>query len=308
MTDPNTQGTESNPAVVAAVDGSAVSYHAAAWAAADAALHGCGLHLVTSASLPLGFGPVPVLSDDTLRWLHTDAERMLTEARRLARLAAPGESPVITTEVTTEPIIPHLIERSRRARMLAVGSRGLGAFQRGLLGSVSTAVTRHAHCPVAVVHSSSATDSVSADKPVLVGVDGSENSLPALEIAFEEASRRKVGLVALHAWSDVSAGLDPSILGWDAIHDTEDAVLAESLAGYAERYPDVPVRRILVRDRPVRSLLQESENAQLTVVGSHGRGGFAGMLLGSTSTALLHSVECPMIVVRHSGKDSVAHG
>lgn len=75
-------------------------------------------------------------------------------------------------------------------------------------------------------------------------------------------------------------------------------MLAESLAGWSERYPDVAVRRVLVRDRPVRALLSEAENAQLVVVGSHGRGGFTGMLLGSTSAALVQSVECPIVVVR----------
>ncbi|MBF6175614.1 universal stress protein [Nocardia blacklockiae] len=297
MTDLSGTPADPNPPIVAAVDGSAESYHAAAWAAADAALHGCDLHLITSVSLPIGFGPVPVLSENDLARLHDDAERNLAEAQRAARAAAPGDTPAIGTEVVTEPIIPVLVDRSRHARLLVVGSRGLGAFRRELLGSVSTAVTRHAHCPVAVVRAA-ATDPATAGKPVLVGVDGSENSVPAIELAFAEASRRKVGLVALHAWTDISAGLDVSISGWDAIHDSEDAVLAEALAGHAERYPEVEVRRILVRDRPVRSLLEESEHAQLLVVGSHGRGGFTGMLLGSTSAALVQSAECPVVVVR----------
>ncbi|WP_024803609.1 universal stress protein [Nocardia sp. BMG51109] len=296
MSDSTMPGAEPNPPIVAAVDGSAVSQHAAAWAAADAALYGCELHLVTSVSIPVGFGPVPVFGEDDLGRMRAVAEQALTEASRSAGEVAAGVR--IRTEVTTDPIIPHLLELSRRARALVLGSRGLGAFRRGLLGSVGTAVTRHAYCPVAVVHSTSAIDPVSASRPVLVGVDGSDNSVPALELAFEEASRRKAGLVALHAWTDVSAGLDVSIMGWDAIEGSEDAVLGEALAGYAERFPDVPVRRILVRDRPVRSLLEESEDAQLVVVGSHGRGGFTGMLLGSTSSALLQSVECPIIVVR----------
>ncbi|WP_280378891.1 universal stress protein [Nocardia wallacei] len=301
MTDnPATSESDPRPPIVAAVDGSEVSYHAAAWAAAAAALHGCALHLLTSVSLPAVFGPVPVLGEDDLARLHADAERILAEATRSARAAAPGEVPAITTEVVTEPIIPVLIDRSRRARLVAVGSRGLGAFRRGLLGSVSTAVTRHAHSPVAVVRA--AADAVSASKPVLVGVDGSENSVPALELAFEEASRRKVGLIALHAWTDVSAALDVSVSGWDAIRDSEDAVLAESLSGHTERYPDVEVSRILVQDRPVRALLEQSEGAQLVVVGSHGRGGFTGMLLGSTSSALVQAVECPIVVVREGAK------
>ncbi|MEV6426412.1 universal stress protein [Nocardia sp. NPDC051463] len=285
-----------NQPIVAAVDGSATSYHAVAWAAVDAAVHRCRLHIVTSVAIRSGIGLGPMPTEADVEWLRKDGERVLAEAERVARAAAVGEAPAISTELNLEQITPYLIDRSRQARTLVVGSRGLGAFRRGLLGSVSMAVTRHAHCPVAVVHSTSATDAFSSGKPVLVGVDGTANSVPATELAFEEASRRKVGLVALHAWSD-SSGID-LLPGWDAVREHEDAVLAERLAGFGERYPDVSVRRVLVRDMPVRSLLDESEGAQLVVVGSHGRGGFAGILLGSTSAALLHSVECPMIVVR----------
>ena len=65
-----------------------------------------------------------------------------------------------------------------------------------------------------------------------------------------------------------------------------------------QAFPDVPVKKIIARDRPVRALTDASEGAQLLVVGSHGRGGFKGMLLGSTSRALLQSAPCPMMVVR----------
>ncbi len=286
------------PAIVAAVDGSAVGYHAAAWAAAEAALHSRPLHLVTSIALGGGLGPSPIPTEDDMSWLHLDGERILIEAARIARAATGEHPPVITTEVTADAIIGHLIEASKHARAVVVGSHGLGAIGRSLLGSVASAITRHAECPVTVVHSMSATDAVSAVKPVVVGVDGTDNSGPALELAFEEASRRNVGLVVLHAWSDRSSGLDPAIVGWDEMRESEDALLAESLAGYAERYPDVKVDRQAVLDRPVRSLLDAADNAQLVVVGSHGRGGFVGMLLGSTSTALVNSVECPITVVR----------
>ncbi|WP_227982000.1 universal stress protein [Nocardia spumae] len=286
------------PPIIAAVDGSAVGYHAAAWAAAEAALHSRPLHLVTSIAIGGGFGPTPIPTEDDMSWLHLDGERILLEAARIARAATGEHRAVITTEVTTDAIIGHLIEASKHARAIVVGSRGLGAIRRGLLGSVASEIIRHAECPVTVVHAMSATDAVSAVESVLVGVDGTENSVPALELAFEEASRRNVGLVVLHAWSDRSSGLDPSIIGWDEMRASEDALLAESLAGFAERYPEVKVDRRVVLDRPVRSLLDAAEHAQLVVVGSHGRGGFTGMLLGSTSTALVHSVECPITVVR----------
>ncbi len=201
-----------NSSILAAVDGSASSYQAVAWAAAEAALHRCALHIITSMAVPTGFGPGISMGEADLEWMRRDGERILTEAARVARTASPGDEPAITTEVSFELVIPLLIERSAQARMLVVGSRGLGAFQRGLLGSVSTATTHHAHCPVAVIHGISAIDAVSARQPVLVGVDGTANSVPAVELAFEEASRRKVDLVALHAWSDTS-GLDVPVRG-----------------------------------------------------------------------------------------------
>ncbi|MFG1798194.1 universal stress protein [Nocardia sp. NPDC049149] len=296
-TESSSQPTRLDAPILAAVDGSASSYQAVAWAAVEAGLRHCRLHVVISMAIQTGFGPGMSLGEADLEWLRNDGERILAEATRIARTAAPGNEPPITTEVCFELITPMLIERSAHARMLVVGSRGMGAFQRGLLGSVSTATTHHAHCPVAVIHGISAIDAVSAGQPVLVGVDGTSNSVPALELAFEEASRRKVGLTALHAWSDVSS-VDVPVPGWDAAQESAQAALAESLAGYTERFPDVAVRRIVVANQPARSLLDESASSQLVVVGSRGRGGFTSMLLGSTSNVLLHSVEVPMIVVR----------
>lgn len=297
MTENTVPQADSNPAIVVAVDGSAVSYQAVAWATLDAARHGCPLRIVTSICAPVGPSPTVVLSGEDMAWLESEGERVVGEATRIASETLPGEGVPMSSEVTTEPIIPHLIALSRHARLVVLGSRGLGALRRGLLGSVTTAVTHHAHCPVAVIHSTAAADPISARQPVLVGVDGTANSVAALELAFQEASLRKTGLTAMHAWSDVSGPYMP-MAGWETLEEQEHATFAEEMAGYAERYPDVPVRRILVKDRPVRSMVDEAEHAQLVVVGSHGRGGFLGMLLGSTSNALLHAVDCPIIVVR----------
>ncbi|MGW0179445.1 universal stress protein [Nocardia sp. NPDC003345] len=287
--------------ILAAVDGSPGSYRAAAWAASEAGLYGCGLHLLNSWVIPAAFGAGAALSESELRRMHDDGEHIVTEAARIARGATGDPDLKVTTETTDVLITPALVGRSDSLRMLVVGSRGLGAFQRSLLGSVSTAVTHHARCPVAVVHADTPLDAAAAGRPVLVGVDGSDNSVPAVELAFDEAARRGVGVVALHAWSDTS-GLDIPVRDWDGARASAEALLAESLAGYAQRYPDLEVRRIVTADRPVRSLLDASVDAQLLVVGSHGRGGFAGMLLGSTSNALLHSVDTPMIIVRGPGK------
>ena len=135
--------------------------------------------------------------------------------------------------------------------------------------------------------------------PVVVGIDGSSINQAAVAAAFAEASYRRSPLVAVHVWSDVSLAQSVGVPeNWNGISETEQAVLAESLAGWQEKFPDVEVRRVVAQDRPVRVLSQLSEQASLIVVGHRGRGGFQGMMLGSTSYALIHTADCPVLVVR----------
>ena len=241
--------------------------------------------------------PVPA---DYPRWQRGQAEQTLEDARTIvADVSSPTGSPQVQTKILDAAPIPTLIELSKDAEMLVAGCRGQGAVDRALLGSVSSALVHHAHCPVAIIHDEGFP---SSGAPVLVGVDGSPTSDHATELAFDEASRRGVELVALHAWSDMTVMGFPSI-NWspaetENIKSSEKEVLAERLAGFQERYPDVPVRRVVVADRPAYQLLKHSESAQLVVVGSHGRGGFAGMLLGSVASAVVNSATVPVIVVR----------
>jgi nucleotide-binding universal stress UspA family protein len=165
------------------------------------------------------------------------------------------------------------------------------------MGSVSSGLVRHAHCPVVVIHDDDPLKSHPDHSPVLVGIDGSPTSELATGIAFDEASRRGVDLVALHAWSDWG-GYDVPGVNMSGLEQQAQEVLAERLAGWQERYPDVGVRRVVVCGQPARWLVEESEKAQLVVVGSHGRGGFAGMLLGSVSSAVLQSATTPVIIAR----------
>jgi nucleotide-binding universal stress UspA family protein len=183
--------------------------------------------------------------------------------------------------------------------MIVAGSQGLGAVGRLLLGSVTTGLVHYAHCPVAVIHSDATVPDANA--PVVVGIDGSAASEAATALAFDEASRRGVGLRAVHVWSDV--GVFPVLgMDWRDREREGQEILAERLAGWHERYPDVRVERLLFCDKPSHWLLKESERAQLVVVGSRGRGGFPGMLLGSVGSAVAQSAKVPVIVVREENR------
>lgn len=282
--------------IVVGVDGSENSYQAVAWAAAEAGLRGRDLHIVLAYGVASGRGTRTSFGAAETAALRDEAARVLAEAEQVARHATPEPVTIIGAAVD-ELALPALLARSEHAEMMVVGNRGRGAIRRAILGSVSTGLSRHAHCPVAVVHGVAGTDPAEPGKPIVVGVDGSDNSVPAIRMAFEEASWRKVPLIAVHAWSD-NSGFDLEVVGWESIRKTEDMLLAESLAGFGEEFPDVAVERRVTCDTAARALLGHSAGAQLLVVGSHGRGGFAGVVLGSVSTTLLHTAECPVLVVR----------
>jgi nucleotide-binding universal stress UspA family protein len=158
---------------------------------------------------------------------------------------------------------------------------------------------RHVACPVLIVRGEERDIG-----PVVVGVDGSEVSRLAVGFAFEEAAMRQTGLVAVHCWAHpVSTGpgdMLPLVYDPRLLEAEERRVLTESLAGWAELYPEVSVRAEIVRDRPVHPLVERSRTAQLVVVGARGRGGFAGLLLGSVSQSLIYHSACPVAVVRAS--------
>ncbi|MCE5291197.1 MAG: universal stress protein [Nocardiaceae bacterium] len=281
--------------IVVRVDQSPAAESAVRWAAADAARHRVGLLLVTALPPAEIYGPALSFPPIDLERARSEARDLLRSATKLAEEAAADLGGVeVSTQVMRGPATTALMEQSKNARMVVVGSRGMGAFGRGIFGSVSSALPRHAHCPVAVVPAREK----AAKGPVVVGIDGTPSSVPAIEIAFDEASTRGVELIAVHAWFDVSDGI-PLAVTWPDVEISANAVLAESLAGWAERYPDVSIKRVAVINRPTRTLFEESAKADLVVVGSRGRGGFAGMTLGSTSQALLHSVECPIIIARN---------
>lgn len=283
--------------VVVGVDGSESALMAVLWAAREAVRRRLPLRLVHAFSWPntRHFGD-PGLGFDYQEVLLRAAHEQVSAAADAAAAAAPGVE--LERQVAAGYPIPILEAESRRARLLVLGHRGLGGVAGLLLGSVTVALAACAACPVVVVRGAQPLDA-SPRLPVVVGVDGTPNSEAAVAFAFGAADARRVPLVAVHTWWDsvVDPALDP-LLDWDAIEAEEGAVLAERLAGWGEKYPDVTVRRIVTRDRPAHGLLEQARGAQLLIVGSRGRGTFSGLLLGSVSHALLHHAPCPVVIVR----------
>jgi nucleotide-binding universal stress UspA family protein len=290
---------ESQPrGIIVGVDGSSASRAAVDWAARDAALRGRPLTVVHVAPTETAAAWIDVpLPDEYWAAREKRCLEILAEAMSVATGAlGPDASVKVEQRLIFDSAVPALVAMSKDADLLVVGCRGLGALARMLLGSVSRGLIHHAHCPVAVIHDEDPPTERPARAPVVVGIDGSPSSVSAIEIAFDEASRRGVDVVAVHVCSDDNDDLID--VGWKDLETIGAEVLSEQLAGWQERSPDVHVRKVVARTNPARWIIEQSDAAQLIVVGSHGRGGFAGMLLGSVSNSVVQAARVPVIVAR----------
>lgn len=261
--------------VVVGVDGTQGSLDAVAWAAREAQLRDEPLRVVHAYFWPLIRMPRMATSLGPVDGLRNHAAAIVQEAVDLARSVAPKI--VVDVNLVTSFPLPLLIAESRSATLVVVGSEGLMA------GATVTRLVALAHAPVVVVRDVESAEDVRDH--VLVGVDGSALSHAAVGVAFELASIHRCELLVLHAYAHEA--------------DEEEGVLAEALAGWPEKYPEVAVDCRTVRGQAAETLVRLSRHALLTVVGSRGRGGFAGLLLGSVSQSLVHHADSVVVVTPH---------
>ena len=276
--------------ILCGVEGVPSSDDALIWAARAAALRGWTLELVTATGFPMA--AIDLLYDDAI---IQGATTLLEEAAARAREAAPG----LQVQVDVDRRIPALalVERSREADLLVVGSHRLTAVERVFSGSLSYQIAAGAHCPVVVVTHLPGPGATG----VVVGADGSLDAVEAIALAAAEADWTGQDLHVVHAWQEPTtfAAADVFPLGVvQQVEEEERLVLAESVAGLAETYPDLVVHTHLLHEQAATALLRVAAAASLVVVGSRGRHGVARLLLGSVSHTVVLHAPCPVLVAR----------
>ena len=300
MTTPHTipQGS-----LVVAYDGSEHADRALRWAAVQASLEKRALDVVHVAGISeipgapwAGAGMVSALLVDDLR----ETARSAVEAAA-ARVVSRRLD--LTTRVHVLDGDPRqvLIDLSQHAHLLVLGSRGRGVVRSLLLGSVSAAVSKHAACPVVVARP---TDVDPVGAGVVVGADGSAESVPVIEFAFRQASVRTLPLTVVHCYWDAAVAYGTINPSAGAAGDTEDlrALLAESVAGLSEKFPDVHVSQRLEHGL-VDHVLTSGRGWDLIVVGRHPRDLWSRTFVGSMATAVLERAHATVAVVPEASTD-----
>jgi nucleotide-binding universal stress UspA family protein len=282
--------------VVVGVDGSADGATALVWAQRFAARRGQEL--------------TALLGWDYLDQHHPDgSERFEPDygeheaAKALDAYVEGALDPEVARSVQRRVVLDNaaqaLVDASTEAGLLVVGARGMGRFRGTLVGSVSQRCAQHARCPVTIVRGTIPADAPGRDARIVVGVDGSNPSRRALHWAVEEALVSGASVDAIHAWSPFLGGEPFYSSGVEsaAVEAREQAVLDEAVD--AEDTSDLvrPIQRILALGDPAGMLIDAAQGADLLVVGSRGRGGFAGLLLGSVSQKAIHHAPCPVVVM-----------
>ncbi|GAA1153291.1 universal stress protein [Ornithinicoccus hortensis] len=290
--------------IVAGVDGTGTDSAAVLWAAKAAALHQVPLRLVHSAEVTA----VGALEDDP-----SMSSQAVMEVLRREGQAPPYARDAAATVQKIYPDLPvEVVEASGAASaalvgfqdealMIVVGSGQKGGIGQFLLGTTSLNTAMHATCPVAVVNREVKVTEAFADR-VLVAVDGSRDSAAAAVVAFREAALRSVPVVCLSTWYlevvDGYVVTEPDSPEWQAIEERQRGRVEASIKVARSRYPDVEVQVEILHGPSTTTLAAATGRTNLMVIGTRGRGGFAGKLLGSVSHKVLEAAACPVIVVK----------
>lgn len=301
--DSSAQSSESSLSIVVGVDSSEPSELAVRWASRTASRRGGRLRIVHGYNLAAARILTGVY-DQMERPVLEAAYRRGNDCVERARSLALQIDPSLTVETALSDAEPArlLVEESASAELTVIGASGEGSTPAHL-GSTLLAVTSHGHGKVVVVRGHGTESSTGRERPVVVGLDGTAASNAAAAAAFAEADLLRVPVIALHTWHDLRfhwfAGMPETVDDPD-IAAAAEAQLAEWLAEWMAKYPGVQVIRKIYLAGPDLHLIEWSKSAQLVVVGSRGRGGFHGLLMGSTSNIIVQRAHCPVLVAHRT--------
>ncbi|MDI2030260.1 universal stress protein [Saccharopolyspora sp. TS4A08] len=294
-----------NDGVVVGFDASAESRTAVRWAALEATTRGRPLEVVHAIPIPLEELTRIHLPSETVSFepLRSSAQRALADIAAECRREHPGLD--VRTRARMGDPASILRDAAARACVLVLGPPRTGRVHQLLLGSTAGELVRSAPAPVVIVRGrrwSGSTEPAAGIERVIVGVDGSACSARAADFAYDVAFRHGAELTALLAIAEHAPDPLPPNRGWTLDSDVVDAhrrLLAESVAGCAEQYPDVVAHHdVIPTEGPTDALLTAAVDADLLVVGTRGRGVIRSALLGSVSHAVVHYAACPVAVVR----------
>lgn len=288
--------------IVVGVDGAGTNAAALSWALQEATLRDARLWLLTAYSVPLpGYTASAGSYHEILDRLHEAAEIVASEALETAVDAGVNASAVV---IDSEPAAA-LVQASEKAGLLVVGSRALGRFGSRILGSVSGALPGHTHCPTVIVphpearnrkhHRRMEQEPLPTATGVVAGIDGSAQAAAAALVAAEHAQRRGLGLTLMWARPPESSHI-PWVLTEAEVAEFQSWTDHEA-AWLQGHFPKLDISAHFLERLPVEALSEASATADLLVVGNRGRGGFASLIMGSTSQSVVHHIRGPVMVV-----------
>lgn len=273
--------------VIVAVDGGAASRAGVDWVLQRARTVRLSLELTTV--VELGWAPAGGPEDD----FHLVYERALSEAGRRVDEAAPT---IKRTSVVRRGVpVDELVRASATADLLVIGSSKTGFLSGAVYGTLPLRLAAHAGCPLVVVP----VNWTPGGGPIVAGAEDNGTSDVALDFAAHEAERLGVALVIVHAWTiPATIGLDDGVMvPFDALREAHEEILARCAARVRDAHPGLEVTEVLEQGPAAPTLVDAAREAALLVVGTHGRGAVAGLILGSVSHDVLLNLPCPIAVV-----------